>query len=188
MDATAGTPWGLPVLIAATTGLRRSEVLALRWADVDLNAGTASIRRGKTGTARRMIHIPKSTVAALRIHRRAQAERRLLCGAAWQDDDLVVDRGDGGPVIAASLSAGFARIADSVGLGDVRLHDLRHGFAVALLREGMNVKVVAEALGHSRARFTLDTYMHVLPGMGEQVAAAIETAFAAASAATRPPE
>ena len=59
---------------------------------------------------------------------------------------------------------------------------------MALLRAGVNVKVVAEALGHSRATFTLDTYMHVLPGMGEQVAAAIETAFAATSAATRPSE
>jgi integrase len=132
MDATAGTPWGLPVMIAATTGMRRSEVLALRWSDVDLDAGTASIRPDKTGTARRMIHIPASTVAALKSHRRTQAQRRLLCGAAWLDDGLVVDRGDGGPVIAASLSAGFARIADGVGLGDVRLHDLRHGFAVAL--------------------------------------------------------
>jgi integrase len=79
------------------------------------------------------------------------------------------------------LSAGFARIADSVGLDDVRLHDLRHGFAVALLRAGVNVKVVAEALGHSRASFTLDTYMHVLPGMGEQVASAIETALGGAT-------
>ena len=69
-----------------------------------------------------------------------------------------------------------------------RLHDLRHGFAVALLRAGVNVKVVAEALGHSRASFTMDTYMHALPGMGEQVALAIETAFAASSAATRPSE
>jgi integrase len=188
MDATADTPWGLPVQIAATTGMRRSEILALRWSDLDLDAGTASIRRGKTGTARRMIHIPASTVAALKFHRKEQAERRLLCGAAWMDNDLVVDRGDGEPVIAASLSAGFARIADSVGLGDVRLHDLRHGFAVALLRAGVNVKVVSEALGHSRASFTLDVYMHVLPGMGEQVASAIETALAASPAATRPSE
>ena len=188
VDAAADTPWELPVLIAATTGLRRSETLALRWSDVDLDTGTASIRRGKTGTARRTIHVPVSTVAALRTHRKEQAERRLLCGAGWQDNGLVTDRGDGGPVIAASLSAGFARIANSVGLGDVRLHDLRHGFAVALLRAGVNVKVVAEALGHSRASFTMDTYMHVLPGMGEQVALAIETAFAASSAATRPSE
>ena len=153
-----------------------------------VDAGTLSIRRGKTGIARRTVHVPASTVGALRAHRKEQAERRLLCGAAWADNDLVVDRGDGEPVIAASLSAGFARIADSVGLGDVRLHDLRHGFAVALLREGINVKVVAEALGHSRASFTLDTYMHVLPGMGEQVASAIETALAASSAAARPSE
>ena len=95
VDAAAGTPWGLPVLIAATTGMRRSEVLALQWSDVDLEAGTASKRRGKTNTARRTIHVPASTVVALRAHRRAQAERRLLCGVGWLDEDLMVDRGDG---------------------------------------------------------------------------------------------
>ena len=70
----------------------------------------------------------------------------------------------------------------------VRASALRHGFAVALLRANVHVKVVSEALGHSRASFTLDTYMHVLPGMGEQVAAAIETALAASPAATRSSE
>ncbi len=87
-----------------------------------------------------------------------------------------------------SLSHAFATIADSVGLGDVRLHDLRHGFATALLRAGVNVKVVSEALGHSRTAFTLDVYAHVLPGMGETVATAIEAALAAGSAAGRRPE
>ena len=64
------------------------------------------------------------------------------------------------------------------------VHDLRHGFATALLRAGVNVKVVSEALGHSRSSFTLDVYAHVLPGMGEQVASAIEAALAASSAAS----
>jgi integrase len=105
--------------------------------------------------------------------------RRRLC------DDLVIDRGDGGAMERDSLSHA---IVEGVGLGDVRLHDLRHGFATALLRAGVNVKVVSEALGHSRTAFTLDVYAHVLPGMGETVATAIETALAASSAARRRPE
>jgi integrase len=177
VDAAAETPYALPILLAATTGARRGEVVDLRWRHVDLDGATASIVAAKTDTGRRTIHLPSSTVAALRRHRRDQAERRLLCGRAWQDTDLVVDRGDGGPVNPDSVSHAFADIAERVGLAEVRLHDLRHGVAVALLRAGLNPKVVSEALGHSRTAFTMDTYAHVLPGMGEQVATAIETAL-----------
>lgn len=70
-------------------------------------------------------------------------------------------------------------MAEHVGLPDVRLLDLRHGFASGLLRAGVNVKIVSEALGHSRTAFTMDVYAHVLPGMGEQVATAIEAALGA---------
>ena len=158
---------GVPALIAATAGMRRSEGLALRWSDVASTLALRRIRRGKTGTARRMIHIPKSTVVALRTHRKMQAEQRLVCGAGWLDNDLVVDRGDGEPVIPASLSAGFARIADSVGLGDVRLHDpTRVCRGVATGRREREAR--QRGLGHSRASFTLDVDMHVLPGMGSR--------------------
>ena len=149
----------------------------MHWADVDTEAGTLRVQRGKTSAARRTISLPPSAVAALKRHRKEQSERRLLCGAAWQDTDLLVDRGDGGPIDPDSLSHAFAAIAERVGLPEVRLHDLRHGFASALLKGGVNVKVVSEALGHSRSSFTLDVYAHVLPGMGEQVASVIETAL-----------
>jgi integrase len=177
VQAAAHTPFGLPVLLAATTGLRRSEIVAVRWADVETEAGTLRVQRGKTSAARRTINLPPSMVAALKRHRKEQSERRLLCGAAWQDTDLLVDSGDGGPIDPDSLSHAFAAIAERVGLPEVRLHDLRHGFASALLKAGVNVKVVSEALGHSRSSFTLDVYAHVLPGMGEQVASVIETAL-----------
>lgn len=177
IEAADGTPWALSVLLAATTGVRRGEVVALRWPDLDLEAGTLAVSRGKTSTARRTIALPPSTVVALKRHRKDQNERRLLCGEAWQETDLVVDRGDGGSVHPVSVSHGFAVIAERVGLPDVRLHDLRHGFASALLKAGVNVKVVSEALGHSRTAFTMDVYAHVLPGMGEQVASAIESAL-----------
>jgi integrase len=175
VDAAADTDYALPVLLAATTGMRRGEIVSLRWADVDEDV--LYVVDAKTDTGRRTIHLPASTVTALKHHRKDQAAQRLLCGPAWQDTDLVVDRGDGGPVNPDSLSHAFADIAEDVGLPDVRLHDLRHGFATALLKAGVNVKVVSEALGHSRSSFTMDTYQHVLPGMGEQVASAIETAL-----------
>ena len=135
------------------------------------------VRQGKTPRSRRTISLPPSTVAALRRHRKDQAERRLLCGEAWQDSGVVVDRGDGGAVHPDSLSHAFAETAERVGLADVRLHDLRHAFATTLLAAGVNVKVVSEALGHASTAFTMDTYAHVLPTMGEQVARAIEAAL-----------
>lgn len=85
----------------------------------------------------------------------------------------------GGRVDPDSVSPAFAAAAESVGLGDVRLYDLRHGFATTLLAAGVNVKVVSEALGHASSSFTLDTYAHVSPTMGERVAQAIEVALGA---------
>ena len=177
LEGAAGHRYELPILFAATTGMRRGEVVSLTWRDVDLDAGVLRVRSGKTGSARRTIYLPASTVTALRRHRKDQASRKLLCGAAWQEKDLVVDRGDGESVDPDSVSHAFAEIADHVGMPDVRIHDLRHGFASALLRSGVNVKVVSEALGHSRTAFTMDVYAHVLPGMGEQVADVIESAL-----------
>jgi integrase len=116
-------------------------------------------------------------VETLKRHRKEQTERRLLLGAAWTDLDLVVDRGDGEHLDPDTLSAGFRRAAKASGIGGARLHDLRHAYATTLLAAGVNVKVVSEALGHARTAFTMDTYQHVLPTMGEQAAAAIEKAL-----------
>lgn len=177
IDAAAETDYAIAVLLAATTGCRRGELVRVRWTDIDLDGATLTVVSGKTDTARRTIDVPASTIAALRAHRKAQAERRLLCGQAWQDLGLVVDRGDGGPVNPDSLSHAFADIAESVGLPNVRLHSLRHGFATECLRAGVPLKIVSEALGHARSSFTADTYQHVLAGMGRQAAAAIEAAL-----------
>ena len=188
VDAAADTDHALPILLAATTGMRRGEIVSLRWDAVDFErtvnvdgvsmpAPALYVLDGKTNTARRTVSLPAFTVAALRAHKKAQNERRLLCGEAWQDFGLVVDRGDGGAVNPDSLSHAFADIAEGAGLPHIRFHDLRHGFATALLKAGVNVKIVSEALGHSRTAFTMDVYQHVLPGMGEQVASAIERAL-----------
>jgi integrase len=177
VDQARGTPWEIPIMLAATTGARRSEICNATGREVDLDAPTWTITSGKTSSARRTIYLPRSTVAALRRHRRAQAERRLLLGPAWQEHDAVCDRGDGMPIDPQAFTFGFRRIASEAGLAGIRLHDLRHGFATELLRRGVPVKVVSEALGHARASITMDVYQHVLPTMGEQVADAIEDAL-----------
>jgi integrase len=184
VSAAQEGPYGLAVLLAATTGMRRGEILGLRWDEIDLDAALLRVRQGKTPRSRRTISLPPFTVTALRRHRKDQAERRLLCGKAWQDSGLVVDRGDGRPVHADSLSHAFAETAERIGLADVRLHDLRHAFATTLLAAGVNVKVVSEALGHASTAFTMDTYAHVLPTMGEQVAHAIEFALGSGTRGT----
>ena len=190
LDAARGKVYEVPLTLAATTGARRGEVLGLHWSETDLDAGlvritttlqkvngTATFVDPKTARSRRTISLPPSTVALLRRHRKEQVERRVLLGAAWVDSDLVVDRGDGTYLDPDTLGHAFSRLARDVGLPGVRLHDLRHSFASMLLASGVNVKVVSEALGHASSSFTLDTYAHLLPGMGEQVATAIETAL-----------
>lgn len=173
--AAAEGPCRIALQIAATTGMRRGEVLALRWSDIEVDV--LRVRQGKTPRARRTISLPASTVAALKRHRVEQAERRLLCGEAWQETELVVDRGDGAAVHPDVMTRAFEKAAKAAELQGIRLHDLRHAFASTLLAAGVNVKVVSEALGHASTSFTMDVYAHVLPTMGEQVATAIEAAL-----------
>ena len=96
-----------------------------------------------------MVALPAFVVTMLRRYRREQSGRRLLLGEAWQDTDLIVERGDGSAVHPDVFSHQFARLAESVGLERVRLHDLRHGYASLLLASSVHPKIVSEALGHS---------------------------------------
>jgi len=186
LAAAEGTVYSVPLLLAATLGLRRGEACAVRWRHVNLDRGTLSVvaslqRVGgelrflepKTDRARRTVSFPAFAVEALRRQRREQAERRLLLGEAWNDYDVVADRGDGRPIDPSELSRAFHKLA-----GDgIRLHDLRHAFAPALLEAGVHPKVASEALGHASVSFTMDVYQHVMPTMGEQVAEAMQAAL-----------
>ena len=196
LDAARGTRLYIPLALAASTGLRRGELLALRWRDVDLEAGllrvVASLQRvdadfvylpPKTDRARRTVGLPPAAVALLRQHRKEQAERRLLLGEAWSDLDLVIERGDGVPLPPDSLSRGWYRLLRRVGLPGLRLHDLRHAFATRLLEASVHPKVVSEALGHSSVSFTMDTYQHLMPTMQDAATRAIEEAIGGTVAA-----
>jgi integrase len=175
--------------LAATTGLRRGELLGLRWRDVDLDAGRASIvqtligRRElstpKTDNGRRSVAIDPATVAVLRGHRKDQLEERLAWGPAYEDEHgLVFCREDGSPVWPQSLSRAFERHAEQAGLPAIRFHDLRHTHATLALAVGVHPKVVSERLGHASVGITLDTYSHAIPAMQEDAAAKVAALIA----------
>ena len=172
-QAVSGTDLAIPMVLAVGGGLRRGEVLGLRWRDVDLATGTVRLsqtigtRRGgslEMGTTKshrsRSLSLPTFVVDALKAHKVAQTERRLLLGSAWIDNDLIVDRGDGSPVPPWSLSQRFRYATTKAGL-DVTFHDLRHGFATLSLAAGVSLKVTSTRMGHSRISITADTYTGV---------------------------
>ena len=179
LSSTRGTERGAMWLFAASTGVRRSELLGLRWSDVDLKAATATIRQTvvegadghrpeedqKTATSARTIHLDRRTVEVLRAHRAVQARLRLAAGEVWEDHDLVFTRSNGAWWNPDSVTNAFRREVKAAGVKLIRLQDVRHTHASLLLKAGVNPKVVSERLGHSSVAFTLDTYAHVMPGM-----------------------
>ncbi len=192
VEATEGTMWHTPMLLAIATGARRSEVLGLAWSAVDIDRGRIQIVRNlqrvpgeglrffdpKSSRSRRMIVLPPFVLPHLRAVRADQAERRLVLGAGWADLDLVCERGDGQPLDPDSFSHATKRFMKKAGLDPaMRLHDLRHGLATALLEQGVDVAVVSAVLGHASPAFTMGVYQHVREGMVEQAAEAIERGF-----------
>jgi integrase len=172
--------------LLATTGMRRGELLGLRWVDVDLEAGWLTVRQTlisigyevqlsepKTERSRRRIGLDPATVVALRMQRTRQLEERLAWGEAWTDTGLVFTREDGSPIHPQSLSQAFENRARAVGLPPIRLHDVRHSYATAALAAGVPTRVLSERLGHSSTALTTDTYQHVVAEMDEEAAARI---------------
>ena len=198
MVAASDSTWAVPIVLACTTGLRRGEVLGLRWQDVNLDTGRLrvlkalqSVRDGnrtaelrlvdpKTDRSRRTVALPKNTVDRLRLAKREQAERRLQAGTAWHDHDLVCDSGDGSPFHPDAFGKATKRLMKLAGLDPkTRLHDCRHAVATIMLEQGVHPAVASAVLGHSSVAFTMDTYQHVVDQMTDQAASALDDAFAA---------
>jgi integrase len=177
------------LFVAANTGMRRGEVLGLRWQDVDLERQRLSVRQAlvniayqlqladvKTQSSRRVVDLDERTVAVLRTWRRQQLEEQLLVGRREDESALVFAQPDGSPVHPDSFSQIFERHIAKSELPRIRLHDLRHTHATILLQAGVPVKVVSERLGHSSPAFTMNVYQHVLPGMQADAAAVFSAA------------
>ncbi len=174
-------------LLSATTGLRRGELLGLRWRDLDLPASRLSviqtlvtvnyavtISSPKTARGRRSVALDPATVAALRAYRaRVLGERLALGLGAPKDDDLVFTEVDGSPLHPGQFSDRFDRLVKAAGVPRIRFHDLRHTHATLSLQAGIHPKVVSERLGHSTVSITLDTYSHAVPALEEAAAAKV---------------
>lgn len=169
-------------LLAVTTGLRPSEFLAIRWADVDgpvLSVCRSLSRLGtfedtKRAGSRRTVRLNSGLVVALREHKKRQAEERLAAGAAWSAGDLIFPDHTGRPMHWRTLENRYKASLAIAGLSGFRLYDLRHTAATLALSAGVPVKVISEQLGHATASFTMDVYSHVLPEMQTEAAARVE--------------
>ena len=192
LEAAKGGPLEAVIAVAVSTGLRRGELLALRWRDVELDVGVLRvvgtlqrdydrklvIAEPKTARSRRQVELSAIAVDALRAHRAAQTETRLLLGEEWEDNDLVFPNPFGRPQDGSHLLLGqFVPLLESAGLPRIRLHDLRHTAATLLLGRGIHPKIVSEMLGHTTVGITLDLYSHVTPTMHRAAANAIDDAL-----------
>jgi integrase len=188
------------ILLAFGTGLRRGELLALRWKDVDVKTGTLHVKQTlvrvtnhnapkgegrtrllfqepKTSPSRRTLPIPEECLAALKQHKARQAEEKLLLGQAYQDHGLVFCQANGKPIDPRNFLRSFDRIIEQAGLPPSRVHDARHTFATLMLELGESPKTVQTMLGHSRVAITLDIYSHVSLELEKKAAAKLNAAL-----------
>lgn len=171
-------------LLAAVTGMRRGELLGLRWEDVDLERGVLSVRTSmqrlsgkglvssppKTAQSRRTLQIAPAICNALGRHRERQHLEREFAGEAWEESGYLFTSLVGTPMDPRNLSARFQELVKKAGVRRVRLHDLRHFAATVQLMDGAPVKAVQAQLGHSNSSTTLDIYGHVSPVVSRHMA------------------
>lgn len=193
LEAAKGHPQETLFILALATGMRRGELLGLKWQDIDLERGVLRISRAlvrlptgqgyaeaetKTAKSRRSIALTAFAVEALKKHREIQQQWRDAAGAFWQDNDYVFckpmgEHLDPGYDVLVQLK----KLLDKVGLPNIRFHDLRHSTATLLLSKGVHPKIVQEILGHSEIGMTLNTYSHVLPTMQKEAMEKLDDLF-----------
>ncbi|MGB0681475.1 MAG: site-specific integrase [Magnetovibrionaceae bacterium] len=200
LEAIRDTQFYMPTLIALTTGLRRGEVLALTWGQINLDQRTLvvsrSVEQTKKGGIRikepkskkaRQVIIPSILEGELRQHRKVQAEQLLKLGVRQDQGTPVCCRGDGSLLNPEDLSRRFPEAVVRAGLPRVTFHQLRHSHATQLLLSGVHPKVAQERLGHSSIGITMDLYSHVIGGLQEEAANRVDSALQnAINGASRP--
>lgn len=176
LEAATGSRWAIVWAVALASGLRRGELCALRWQDVDLDAGELQVTRSTTQVRwervttdtknheNRAVSLDARTVAALRAWRKLQAAERLEWGPAYEDaEGLLFTWDNGSPVMPDYLTKQFVKDQAGLGLPRMTLHGTRHTHATTLLREGVPVHIVAKRLGHKDPSVTLNVYADAIP-------------------------
>jgi integrase len=187
IEAARGSRLFMAILLGVLCGLRRGEIVALRWRHVDLIGGSLAIvesaeqtaaciryKKPKSGRARN-IALSAYVMEELKAHKLRQAEELLRIGVRLNEAGFVYAREDGAPIQPRTLTHAWQAFVARAGLQRVRFHDLRHAHATHLLSSGVHPKVASERLGHSKVGITLDLYSHVLPGMQEMRQPALTT-------------
>jgi integrase len=187
-----GHPLYMLAVLALHTGARRNELLALRWQDVDLDAGRLRIETAleqtrahgirakapKTRRGRRSISLPVIAVEALRAHWRAQQEQRLALGMGKAPaDSPVLATFDGKLQSPGAITKAWERAMAAIGMPDAGLHSLRHTHVSMLLASGMDILTISRRIGHASVKVTLDTYGHMIHGTDDRAAAIMQEAF-----------
>lgn len=188
LAAAAGTRFELPAALAIATGMRRGEILGLKWKDITPDFDTAQVRRSlqhtnaglvfeapKTRRSRRSVVLPGFLHSFICRQRDLQQIHRE--SGPWEENDLVVDNGSGAPWNPQGFSPAWSKFLKRNGLPHVRFHDLRHAHATLMLQQGVHPKIVSERLGHASIGITLDCYSHVLPSMQQDAADAFDAMF-----------
>jgi integrase len=191
IEAACGDRLEALYILAVHTGMRQGEPLGLKWEDVGLNEGVIRIRRTlvrsggrvalgepKTKGSRRTIYLTDAAVEALRSHLERQLEEIERLGDLYRDHGLVFTSGVGTLFNPSNLRRrSFVPLLQRAGLPQIRFHDLRHTCATLLPSRNVHPKYVQELLGHATVAITLDTYSHMIPGMGNHTARAMEDVF-----------
>jgi integrase len=192
LRAAAGHRLFPALWLSANTGMRRSELLGLKWSDLNVGKKRLSINRGlvavgyelhesrgKTDNSRRCIDLDDTTLAVLAGWRALQSAEYAAVGI--DNGGWMFTTADGGPVHPHTLSQTFDRIVRRASVPVIRLHDLRHTHGTILIANGVHAEVVSERLGHAWFTFTVETYQHVLPAMGANAAHVFEQLLAPAA-------
>lgn len=193
LETMKDTPIYTQVVVLLSTGLRRGELLGLRWSDIDLTGRSLQVERAvektkanglrlkppKTKQGRRRITLPETAVDVLREHRKRQLEMRMALGLGkLTDSSLVFGNVEGSLADPDKLSKDWHRLSAARGLPKVHLHALRHSHASALIAAGLDVVTVSRRLGHANPTITMNTYAHAFHRGDESAAQAIDSLFA----------
>ena len=194
LRAAKETPMFTLVFMALNTGMRRGELLGLRWSDIDLDLSFLNVRQTlqftrangiefkepKTDSSKREITLPSIAVEVLRTRKAAQLRERLMLGLGKDETALVFTREDQQPIAPYNITKAFNRLVKKAGIQKITFHGLRHTHISHLLADGIDIKTVSERAGHSSASITLDVYSHVLEKTQELAAQTVDVAMRAA--------